>query len=65
MIQDKKKWKSENYGNFVLWIAKQKEAEIHMPELDSRDGITIPMEDIATSRVWNMRYRSNSLFFSF
>jgi hypothetical protein len=35
----------------------QKEAEIHLPELKTRDGISIPMEDIGTSRVWNMRYR--------
>jgi hypothetical protein len=35
----------------------QKEAETHLPELKSRDGITIPMEDIGTSRVWSMRYR--------
>lgn len=35
----------------------QKEAEGHLPDLDSRDGITIAMEDIGTSQVWNMRYR--------
>lgn len=35
----------------------QKEAEVHLPELKTRDGISIPMEDIGTSRVWNMRYR--------
>lgn len=35
----------------------QKEAESHLPELESRDGISIAMEDIGTSRVWNMRYR--------
>jgi len=35
----------------------QKEAEVHLPELKTRDGIPIPMEDIGTSRVWNMRYR--------
>ncbi|XP_072965624.1 B3 domain-containing protein VP1 isoform X2 [Typha angustifolia] len=38
-------------------IVLPKEAEIHLPELDARDGISIPMEDIGTSRVWNMRYR--------
>jgi hypothetical protein len=35
----------------------QKEAETHLPELEARDGISIAMEDIGTSRVWNMRYR--------
>jgi hypothetical protein len=25
--------------------------------LEARDGISITMEDIGTSRVWNMRYR--------
>ena len=38
-------------------MRKQKEAETHLPELEARDGISIPMEDIGTSRVWNMRYR--------
>ncbi|KAK1294017.1 Regulatory protein viviparous-1 [Acorus calamus] len=36
---------------------EQKEAEMHLPELEARDGISIPMEDIGTSRIWNMRYR--------
>ncbi|KAL3647665.1 B3 domain-containing transcription factor abi3 [Castilleja foliolosa] len=35
----------------------EKEAERHLPELGSSDGITIPIEDIVTSRVWSMRYR--------
>ncbi|XP_028212572.1 B3 domain-containing transcription factor ABI3-like isoform X4 [Glycine soja] len=35
---------------------RQKEAETHLPELEARDGISITMEDIGTSRVWNMRY---------
>ncbi|KQK11144.1 B3 domain-containing protein VP1 [Brachypodium distachyon] len=38
-------------------IVLPKEAETHLPELKTRDGISIPMEDIGTSRVWNMRYR--------
>ncbi|KAE8662354.1 ABI3, putative isoform 4 [Hibiscus syriacus] len=36
---------------------RPKEAETHLPELEARDGISIEMEDIGTSRVWNMRYR--------
>lgn len=35
----------------------QKEAETQLPELEARDGMTIAMEDIGTSNVWNMRYR--------
>ncbi|XP_077229877.1 AP2/B3-like transcriptional factor family protein isoform X2 [Tasmannia lanceolata] len=42
-----------NLGRIVL----PKEAETHLPELDARDGISIAMEDIGTSRIWNMRYR--------
>ncbi|KAF5930617.1 hypothetical protein HYC85_031490 [Camellia sinensis] len=38
-------------------IFDQKEAETHLPQLDARDGITITMEDIGTSRIWNLRYR--------
>ncbi|QHO06934.1 ARM REPEAT PROTEIN INTERACTING WITH [Arachis hypogaea] len=37
-------------------LAVKKEAETHLLELEARDGITITMEDIGTSRVWNMRY---------
>ncbi|VAH67502.1 unnamed protein product [Triticum turgidum subsp. durum] len=35
----------------------QKEAETHLPELKTGDGISIPIEDIGTSQVWSMRYR--------
>ncbi|XP_031481141.1 B3 domain-containing transcription factor ABI3-like isoform X2 [Nymphaea colorata] len=42
-----------NLGRIVL----PKEAEAHLPELEARDGISIAMEDIGTSHVWNMRYR--------
>lgn len=42
---------------FGLNLNAQKEAETHLPELEARDGISIAMEDIGTSRVWNMRYR--------
>jgi hypothetical protein len=45
-------------GALSLFFGRfQKEAEVHLPELKTRDGISIPMEDIGTSRVWNMRYR--------
>ncbi|BBH10078.1 AP2/B3-like transcriptional factor family protein, partial [Prunus dulcis] len=63
-------WKSEKNLKFLLQkVLKQsdvgslgrivlpKEAETHLPELEARDGISIPMEDIGTSHVWNMRYR--------
>ncbi|KAI3721014.1 hypothetical protein L2E82_32016 [Cichorium intybus] len=32
------------------------EGEPHLPNLDSRDGISIAMEDIGTCQVWTMRY---------
>ena len=34
---------------------------MHLPELETRDGITLVMEDIVTSRTWNMRYRCHFL----
>ncbi|CAN4101291.1 unnamed protein product [Withania somnifera] len=43
-----------NLGRIVL---PKREAERHLPQLESRDGISIAMEDIGTSRVWNMKYR--------
>lgn len=43
--------------NFIFKNVKQKEAETHLPELEARDGISLAMEDIGTSRVWNLRYR--------
>ncbi|WMV36159.1 hypothetical protein MTR67_029544 [Solanum verrucosum] len=43
-----------NLGRIVL---PKKEAERHLPHLETRDGISIAMEDIGTSRVWNMKYR--------
>ena len=47
--------------NFFFLEWKQKEAETHLPELEARDGINIAMEDIGTSRVWNMRYRYSKI----
>lgn len=49
----------------VEMVVLQREAETHLPELDARDGIPIQMEDIGTSRVWNMRYRSLQIPCSF
>ncbi|KAJ9697131.1 hypothetical protein PVL29_009063 [Vitis rotundifolia] len=49
--------KQSDVGNLGRIVLPKKEAETHLPELEARDGITIPMEDIGTSRVWNMRYR--------
>ncbi|KAF3661349.1 B3 domain-containing transcription factor ABI3 isoform X2 [Capsicum chacoense] len=43
-----------NLGRIVL---PKREAERHLPHLETRDGISIAMEDIGTSRVWNMKYR--------
>ncbi|KAF8664961.1 hypothetical protein HU200_054281 [Digitaria exilis] len=49
--------KQSDVGSLGRIVLPKKEAEIHLPELKTRDGISIPMEDIGTSRVWNMRYR--------
>ncbi|CAA3031830.1 B3 domain-containing transcription factor ABI3-like [Olea europaea subsp. europaea] len=49
--------KQSDVGNLGRIVLPKKEAESHLPELESRDGISIALEDIGTSRVWNMRYR--------
>ncbi|KAJ4957189.1 hypothetical protein NE237_013972 [Protea cynaroides] len=49
--------KQSDVGNLGRIVLPKKEAEMHLPELEARDGISIAMEDIGTSRVWNMRYR--------
>nr|AAQ04076.1 ABI3-like transcription factor [Prunus avium] len=49
--------KQSDVGSLGRIVLPKKEAETHLPELEARDGISIPMEDIGTSRVWNMRYR--------
>ncbi|KAE8709358.1 B3 domain-containing transcription factor ABI3 [Hibiscus syriacus] len=49
--------KQSDVGNLGRIVLPKKEAETHLPELKARDGISIDMEDIGTSRVWNMRYR--------
>ncbi|KAL2933064.1 B3 domain-containing transcription factor ABI3, partial [Bienertia sinuspersici] len=48
--------KQSDVGNLGRIVLPKKEAETHLPELEARDGIPIAMEDIGTSRVWNMRY---------
>ncbi|KAF3436026.1 hypothetical protein FNV43_RR23118 [Rhamnella rubrinervis] len=49
--------KQSDVGSLGRIVLPKKEAETHLPELEARDGISIAMEDIGTSRVWNMRYR--------
>ncbi|KAL7151710.1 hypothetical protein ABFS83_04G049700 [Erythranthe nasuta] len=49
--------KQSDVGNLGRIVLPKKEAESHLPELETRDGMTIAMEDIGSSRVWNMRYR--------
>ncbi|XP_065876522.1 B3 domain-containing transcription factor ABI3 isoform X2 [Euphorbia lathyris] len=49
--------KQSDVGTLGRIVLPKKEAETHLPELEARDGISIAMEDIGTSRVWNMRYR--------
>ncbi|XP_061375388.1 B3 domain-containing transcription factor ABI3 [Gastrolobium bilobum] len=49
--------KQSDVGSLGRIVLPKKEAETHLPELEARDGISISMEDIGTSRIWNMRYR--------
>ncbi|KAJ0234656.1 B3 domain-containing transcription factor ABI3 [Hirschfeldia incana] len=49
--------KQSDVGSLGRIVLPKKEAETHLPELEARDGISLAMEDIGTSRVWNMRYR--------
>ncbi|XP_078154039.1 regulatory protein viviparous-1-like isoform X3 [Carex rostrata] len=49
--------KRSDVGSIGRIVIPKKEAEIHLPVLESKDGITIPMEDIRTSQVWEIRYR--------
>nr|GMD73121.1 B3 domain-containing transcription factor ABI3-like [Ipomoea batatas] len=49
--------KQSDVGSLGRIVLPKKEAETQLPELESRDGISIAMEDIGTSRVWNMKYR--------
>ncbi|MCD7452327.1 manganese peroxidase [Datura stramonium] len=49
--------KQSDVGNLGRIVLPKREAENHLPQLESRDGISIAMEDIGTSRVWNMKYR--------
>ncbi|KAK1437360.1 hypothetical protein QVD17_03151 [Tagetes erecta] len=49
--------KQSDVGSLGRIVLPKKEAESHLPDLDSRDGISIAMADIGTSKVWNMRYR--------
>ncbi|KAF2284488.1 hypothetical protein GH714_025722 [Hevea brasiliensis] len=48
--------KQSDVGNLGRIVLPKKEAETNLPELEARDGISIAMEDIGTSCVWNMRY---------
>ncbi|RRT55942.1 hypothetical protein B296_00029039 [Ensete ventricosum] len=57
--------KQSDVGSLGRIVLPKKEAESHLPELDARDGISIPMEDIGTSQfvvgIWsNTQYRDNS-----
>ncbi|KAI4304563.1 hypothetical protein MLD38_040055 [Melastoma candidum] len=49
--------KQSDVGNLGRIVLPKKEAEAHLPELEARDGISLAMEDIGGSKVWNMRYR--------
>nr|XP_016463850.1 PREDICTED: B3 domain-containing transcription factor ABI3-like [Nicotiana tabacum] len=49
--------KQSDVGNLGRIVLPKREAETHLPQLESRDGISIAVEDVGTSRVWNMKYR--------
>ncbi|MFS8010097.1 putative transcription factor B3-Domain family [Helianthus anomalus] len=49
--------KQSDVGSLGRIVLPKKEAESHLPDLDSKDGVSIAMQDIGTSQVWNMRYR--------
>ncbi|XP_078447583.1 AP2/B3-like transcriptional factor family protein [Wolffia australiana] len=49
--------KQSDVGSLGRIVLPKKEAETHLPELQTRDGMTLVMEDIVTSQIWNMRYR--------
>nr|BAK06992.1 predicted protein [Hordeum vulgare subsp. vulgare] len=49
--------KQSDVGTLGRIVLPKKEAETHLPELKTGDGISIPIEDIGTSQVWSMRYR--------
>ncbi|KAL8106646.1 B3 domain-containing transcription factor ABI3-like isoform X2 [Apium graveolens] len=49
--------KQSDVGNLGRIVLPKKEAETQLPQLEGRDGIPIVVEDIATSKVWNLRYR--------
>uniref|UniRef100_A0A0E0JSL2 Uncharacterized protein n=1 Tax=Oryza punctata TaxID=4537 RepID=A0A0E0JSL2_ORYPU len=43
--------KQSDVGSLGRIVLPKKEAEVHLPELKTRDGISIPMEDIGTSQL--------------
>ncbi|XP_015165452.1 B3 domain-containing transcription factor ABI3-like [Solanum tuberosum] len=57
VVGKQKVLKQSDVGNLGRIVLPKKEAESHLPKLESRDRISIAMEDIVTSRVWNMKNR--------
>ncbi|XP_071715788.1 B3 domain-containing transcription factor ABI3-like isoform X2 [Rutidosis leptorrhynchoides] len=49
--------RNTDVGSLGRIVLPNKEAESNLPDLDSGDGISIAMEDVGTSQMWNMRYR--------
>ncbi|XP_017233957.1 B3 domain-containing transcription factor ABI3 isoform X1 [Daucus carota subsp. sativus] len=48
--------KQSDVGCLGRIVLPKREAETQLPQLEDRDGIQIVMEDIGTSKVWNLRY---------
>ena len=63
-----------HYGAGFLWnrpelriflLVSQKEAEMHLPFLAVREGISLQMEDFDTGVCWSIRYRWVHLLLNF
>ena len=49
----------------IIILVLQKEAEMHLPFLAVREGISLQMEDFDTGVCWSIRYRWVNLFLNF
>ncbi|MCO5560389.1 hypothetical protein L7F22_014004 [Adiantum nelumboides] len=52
-----KELKQSDVGNLGRIVLPKKAAETCLPPLELRDGLNLLVEDMNTSKVWNMRYR--------
>lgn len=52
-----KELKQSDVGNLGRIVLPKKAAETSLPPLELRDGLNLIVEDLNSSKVWNMRYR--------